>query len=54
VSRKAVKNILIIVLSMSLIVIGCSKYTNTSTDAEINIAEQYGLAYAPPADCKGT
>ncbi len=45
--RKASYFILIIVLSMSLIVIGCSKSENTSDDAKINIAEQYGLAYAP-------
>ncbi|MHB1393196.1 MAG: ABC transporter substrate-binding protein [Clostridia bacterium] len=45
--RKAIYSMLIIVLSMSLIVIGCSKAANTSADAKINIAEQYGLAYAP-------
>lgn len=43
---KAVTNILIILLSISLALSGCTNTSNTA-GATINIAEQYGLAYAP-------
>lgn len=44
--NKAISNILIIILLINLIGAGCTN-TAKNGDATINIAEQYGLAYAP-------
>ncbi|HYE81534.1 MAG TPA: ABC transporter substrate-binding protein [Clostridia bacterium] len=44
--NKAIYGILIIVLLAGFIAAGCAKDTNTAV-SRINIAEQYGLAYAP-------
>ena len=45
--RKAVNSVLIIILLISFAAAGCAKDTNTAAGGSINIAEQYGLAYAP-------
>lgn len=45
--RKTIISMLIIGLLMSLIIVGCSRAVSTSAGTTINIAEQYGLAYAP-------
>lgn len=45
--KKAVNCILIISLLSGFIAAGCTKPASKGADAGINIAEQYGLAYAP-------
>lgn len=45
--KKVIISILIIVLLISFIAVGCTQDKNTAAGATINIAEQYGLAYAP-------
>lgn len=44
--KKEISKLLIIVLLISFIAAGCANTANTA-EATINIAEQYGLAYAP-------
>ncbi len=45
--KKVIINMLIIVLLISFIAVGCAQDKSTADGAGIDIAEQYGLAYAP-------